>query len=81
MLEEAKKAFKDLNSWNMEEIEKTLRDLSEKGLASKKVVFQLIRGAVTGKLVTPGLFETIEVLGKERTLKRLERTLQFLKKT
>jgi glutamyl-tRNA synthetase len=81
VLEEAKKAFKDLNSWNMEEIEKTLRDLSEKGLASKKVVFQLIRGAVTGKLVTPGLFETIEVLGKERTLKRLERTLQFLKKT
>ncbi|MCD6551194.1 glutamate--tRNA ligase [Thermotoga sp.] len=79
VLNVVKSEFEKLNDWNMENIEKILREVAGKGIASKKVVFQTVRGAVTGKLVTPGLFETIEVLGKERTLKRLERTIQFLK--
>ncbi|HPV62563.1 MAG TPA: hypothetical protein PLY22_01330, partial [Fervidobacterium sp.] len=32
--------------------------------------------ALLGKLVTPGLFESIVVLGKEETKRRLKRTLE-----
>ncbi|PLV57244.1 glutamate--tRNA ligase [Thermotoga sp. SG1] len=79
ILKEVREELEKLDNWNMEQIERVLREVAGRGIASKKVVFQLVRGAVTGKLVTPGLFETIEVLGKERTLRRLERTLRFLK--
>jgi glutamyl-tRNA synthetase len=33
-----------------------------------------IRVALTGRAVGPGLFETMEVLGKEKTVKRLKET-------
>jgi glutamyl-tRNA synthetase len=33
--------------------------------------FQPIRIAVTGSKVSPGLFESIELLGREKTLERL----------
>ncbi|PLV60398.1 glutamate--tRNA ligase [Thermotoga sp. KOL6] len=80
VLNEVKDEFEKLSEWNMKQIEKVLREVAARGIASKKVIFQTVRGAVTGKLVTPGLFETIEVLGKERTLRRLERTLKLLKR-
>jgi glutamyl-tRNA synthetase len=38
-----------------------------------KMVAQPIRVALTGKTASPGLFETMEVLGRERTLKRLRK--------
>ncbi|MCB0195175.1 MAG: glutamate--tRNA ligase [Anaerolineae bacterium] len=41
-------------------------------------MFQPIRIAVCGKMVAPPLFNTLEILGKETTLKRLEQTLSRL---
>jgi glutamyl-tRNA synthetase len=38
-------------------------------------VAQPVRVAVTGTTVSPPLFETIELLGKEKTLRRLDATL------
>ena len=35
-------------------------------------LFMLLRVAVTGKAVSPPLFESMEVLGRERCLRRLE---------
>jgi nondiscriminating glutamyl-tRNA synthetase len=42
-----------------------------------KVVNRLLRDAITNKSVGPGLFELIEVLGKDRTLKRLETVIKI----
>jgi glutamyl-tRNA synthetase len=54
-----------------------------KGIAAEfnvKVVLvaQQLRIALSGKTVSPGLFDVISVIGKERTLKRIERTLNFI---
>ena len=43
-------------------------------------LFMLLRVAVTGKTATPPLFETMEVLGKETTLARIEYALTALQK-
>jgi glutamyl-tRNA synthetase len=40
-----------------------------------------IRVAVTGRTVSPGLFETMRVLGKERVQNRLKKSLSVLKLT
>src|ERR671936_36052 len=53
------------------EIEASLRGLAERLELSPRKAFQPIRVAVTGSKISPGLFESIELLGKEETLRRL----------
>ena len=53
------------------EIESALRRLAERLELSPRKAFQPIRVAVTGSKVSPGLFESLELLGKDETLRRL----------
>jgi glutamyl-tRNA synthetase len=53
------------------EIESALRKLAERLELSPRKAFQPIRIAVTGSKVSPGLFESLELLGKDETLRRL----------
>jgi glutamyl-tRNA synthetase len=53
------------------EIEGALRSLAERLELSPRKAFEPIRIAVTGSKVSPGLFESLELLGKEETLRRL----------
>ncbi len=53
------------------EIEKALRGLAERLELSPRKAFVPIRVAVTGSKVSPGLFESLELLGKDETLRRL----------
>jgi len=52
--------------------------LESAGLKFGKIA-QPVRVALTGKTVSPGIFEIIEVLGKERVLSRLKKAVQFIK--
>jgi glutamyl-tRNA synthetase len=54
-----------------DEIERALRALAERLQLAPRKAFQPIRVAVTGSKVSPGLFESLELLGKEETLRRL----------
>ncbi len=45
--------------------------LQQTGLSMSKLA-QPVRVALTGSTVSPGIHEVISVLGKERTLKRLQ---------
>src|SRR5437773_5750238 len=53
------------------EIEAALRDLAGRLELSPRKAFEPIRIAVTGSKVSPGLFESLELLGREATLRRL----------
>ena len=53
------------------EIEAALRGLAERLELSPRKAFEPIRIAVTGSKVSPGLFESLELLGREETLRRL----------
>ena len=54
-----------------ESIEQSLRGLAERLELKPRDAFQPIRVAVTGSKISPGLFESIELLGRERTLERI----------
>jgi glutamyl-tRNA synthetase len=54
-----------------ESIETALRSVSEATGLKAKLVFQAVRVAVTGSTVSPPLFESLELLGKECTLARI----------
>jgi glutamyl-tRNA synthetase len=71
VLEAAESRLAQLEDWSAAEIEASLRSmLEELGLNARKGL-QPLRVAVTGSTVSPPLFESMGVLGREATLKRL----------
>ncbi|MBL8159710.1 glutamate--tRNA ligase [Candidatus Saccharibacteria bacterium] len=64
------------SDFSEDDLEKQLRALVEQLGAKPGVLFSLVRVAVTGSNVAPGLFETLHVLGKDASLSRLRSTLQ-----
>jgi glutamyl-tRNA synthetase len=74
-LEAAREALATLEPWNRESIESELRALAERLGLKPREAFQPVRVAVTGSTISPGLFESIELLGREETLARLDAAL------
>ncbi|MEX0751084.1 MAG: glutamate--tRNA ligase [Dehalococcoidia bacterium] len=64
--------------WTHDALEQVLRELAESLGTKPGDLFSLVRVAVTGKRVTPPLFESMEILGKERCLARLQHAIQLL---
>ncbi len=65
-------------SWEADELEAPLRSLaSERGWKAGDL-FMAVRVAVTGRTVSPPLFDTLVALGYERTLERLDAAVTTL---
>jgi glutamyl-tRNA synthetase len=72
----ATEALQALADWSAAQIEAALRAALIDGLGLKpKLAFGPVRVAVTGRRVSPPLFESIELLGRQRTLSRLDAAL------
>ena len=67
----ARDALADLEPFTAESIETALRAVLERLELKPRQGLQPIRMAVTGSKISPGLFESIELLGRETTLARL----------
>jgi glutamyl-tRNA synthetase len=68
----AREALAGLEPFTAEAIEAALRGVLDTLGLKPRQGFQPIRVAVTGSRVSPGLFESIELLGRETTLRRLD---------
>jgi glutamyl-tRNA synthetase len=71
----ARAALAASNDWTFAGVEATLRGVLEAEGLKPKQVFQPIRVALAGGTVSPGIFETVSVLGRDEVLKRIDRTL------
>jgi glutamyl-tRNA synthetase len=71
LLAEARETLAAVEPFSADRIEAALRALAERLALKPRAAFQPIRVAVTGSKVSPGLFESIEVLGRDETLARL----------
>jgi glutamyl-tRNA synthetase len=60
-----------LELWAAPAIEESLRGLADELGQKPRQAFAPIRVAVTGSKVSPGLFESLELLGREKSLARL----------
>lgn len=68
----ARDALISIKDWTTENIEESLRVALIAGMDLKpKVAFGPVRVAVTGRRVSPPLFESLEILGQERSLARI----------
>jgi glutamyl-tRNA synthetase len=71
IVEAARDELGGVDPFDAEHIETALRGLAERLELSPRKAFEPIRIAVTGSKVSPGLFESLELLGKDETLRRL----------
>jgi glutamyl-tRNA synthetase len=69
--ETAADALEAVDHWDAGSIEQALRGMAERLDLSPRKAFQPVRIAVTGSNVSPGLFESLELLGKDVSLSRL----------
>jgi len=72
ILDAATAALRELPEWSTPAIEEALRGALVEGLGRKpRQAFGPVRVAVSGRTVSPPLYESMELLGRERTLDRL----------
>jgi len=76
VLAEARAQLVGVEPFTAERIEAELRALAERLGLKPRQAFQPIRVAVTGSKVSPGLFESIELLGREEALARLDAAIK-----
>ncbi|RUQ22434.1 glutamate--tRNA ligase [Kocuria sp. HSID16901] len=79
VLEAAEAALTNLESWEASTIEQALREAIVEGLEIKpRLAFGPVRIAVSGARISPPLFESLEILGRESSLARIKALRQDL---
>ena len=72
MLDAATTSLQELGEWSTPAIEGALKSALVEGLGLKpRQAFGPVRVAVSGRTVSPPLYESMELLGRERTIARL----------
>jgi glutamyl-tRNA synthetase len=75
-LQAAREALAGIEPFTVATIEPALRGVVDARAAKPKDVFQPIRVALAGTTVSPGIFETLEVLGRDEALRRIDAALE-----
>ena len=71
------KRLEQIKDFNKEQIEKEFRSTAQELDLKMKVLVHPVRVGLTGEKNGPGLFETMELLGKEKVLQRLSRVVKY----
>ena len=69
------------DSFTLQSTEDTLREFAEKQGVKAGVLINALRVGLTGQGVAPGLFEVMQVLGRRRTIDRMQRLSTYLRIT
>jgi glutamyl-tRNA synthetase len=75
LLGEAREAIAGVEPFTVDGIEHALRAVVERSGAKPGKVFQPVRVAIAGTTVSPGIFESVALLGREETLARIDRAI------
>ena len=75
-LADVRAALADTPSFDEQGVGEALAGVIERRSAKPREVYQPLRVALTGTTISPGIFESVALLGREETLKRIESALQ-----
>jgi glutamyl-tRNA synthetase len=75
-LSDVRSALQDAEPFDAEHVERALRGVVEARGAKPKDIFQPVRVALAGTTISPGIFETLEVLGRDEALSRIDAVLR-----
>ncbi|EGD52582.1 glutamyl-tRNA synthetase [Thermoanaerobacter ethanolicus JW 200] len=80
ILKKAVVTLKEIEPFNKFTTEEAYRKLVEELQISSGELFHPTRLAISGRTFGPGLFDIMELLGKERTIERIEKAIDFIEK-
>jgi len=75
-LKAARAALARAEPFTVENVELALREVVEDRGTKPAKVFQPVRVAIAGSTISPGIFESVALLGREETLARIDRALE-----
>ncbi len=75
-LRAAREALAGAEPFTVENVEAALREVVERRGAKPAKVFQPVRVAIAGTTISPGIFESVALLGRDETLARIDRALE-----
>jgi glutamyl-tRNA synthetase len=75
-LRAARAALSAAEPFSAGQVERALRGVVERLGTKPGKVFQPVRVAIAGTTVSPGIFESVSVLGRDETLSRIDRALE-----
>ncbi len=75
-LQDARAALAAAEPFTVEAIETALRHVVDSRQVKPGKVFQPVRVAIAGTTISPGIFESLALLGREESLARIDRALQ-----
>lgn len=78
LLKELKDGFSSISEFSKPEIENLFKSIVEKHGVKLGALAQPVRVAMTGGTESPGIYEVLEVLGKEKVLTRLEKAISLI---
>jgi glutamyl-tRNA synthetase len=78
LLAELKDGLAAMENFSEEEIEKLFKAIVDKHEVKLGKLAQPVRVALTGGTQSPGIFEVIDVIGKDNTLKRLNKAVESI---
>jgi len=79
LLQKGVQSLSELSTWNVTSCERAYRSLIARERIKGGDIIHPTRVALTGKTVGPGLFEIMDVLGKDQVLARLTKAINFIK--
>jgi glutamyl-tRNA synthetase len=75
----AEQTLRELQEWDPDAIESALRALMERLDIGARQVLQPIRVAISGSSISPGIFESLAALGRERSVERIGAAVERLR--
>lgn len=72
--------FSKMDDFSAEKIEKVLRQRAEKEGVKAALFIHALRMLVVGTPVSPGIFDVLELIGKEKTIERMDRLDSILRR-
>jgi glutamyl-tRNA synthetase len=79
VLSDARAALADATEWAPDRLEEAMRGVAERRSIGAGKLFQPLRVALTGSAVSPGIFDVLTLLGRDRSLRRLDAALRTLR--
>lgn len=80
LVEAFREALLQVDPWNQEELEATLREVAAGMDRDAADLIHVTRVAVTGKRVSPGIFEVLDLMDRDKSRVRLDRMIRYLRK-
>jgi glutamyl-tRNA synthetase len=71
LIEEIRIILENINDWNLNGIKTSLQAFAERNSIKESLVMQCLRASVIGTFASPGVYDMMEILGKDDCLNRI----------